>query len=323
MPESVSLGQSDAIDDPGPPGASGFEAVLFDLGRVILRWEPERPFEHVLDPAAVPDFMERVDFAEWNRQMDNGRSFADAEAELSAKFPRDADVILAYRRHVHLAIPGLVPGTMALVAELQQHGFKVAALSNWSADTFPRMQTRFGFLRRFDHLVISGFEGLAKPDLAIYRLACSRSQVPPERTVFIDDLQENIEAALACGITGVRFTDATQLRADLLSLGLPVPGSAQTEPLFHWAVRSDWEAAKATADYPWSTRGVRYEDAGFVRCCQRHRTDAVRRRVFADLPDTELVLLRIELGDLPVLVEEGHPHLYASLPLSDATPTEP
>lgn len=292
------------------------QAVLFDLGRVILDWQPERAFEAVLDPDAVAAFMERVDFHEWNRQADHGRSYAEIEAEWCSRFPDDTEAILAYRRHNHRSIPGFVPGTWALVAELQQHCIRVGALSNWSADTFPPIRERFAALDRFDTLVVSGFEGIAKPKPDIFALACERIQVTPDQAVFIDDLADNVAAAQACGLTGLLFTGADKLRSDLLALGLPVPGQPQERPIFHYAPRWAWEQALETGSYDWSGRGETFDLAGFVHFSFAEQLPATRERFYADLTPDELVLLRLDpQGELPVLIEDGFPHLYAPMPL--------
>ncbi len=195
-------------------------AVLFDLGGVVLQWEPERAFEQVLDAAAVPAFLARVGFDAWNRAQDAGRPFAEAEAELAARFPDDADTIRAYRRHFASTLTGEVPGTAAVLADLAAARVPLAALTNWSAETFPVAQSRFAVLDRFATIVVSGAERLAKPDPAIFRLACRRAGFEPARTVFVDDSPANVAAARGIGLTGLRFTGAARLRDDLTGLGL-------------------------------------------------------------------------------------------------------
>jgi 2-haloacid dehalogenase len=298
-----------------------YDVVLFDLGRVVLDWVPARPFEQVLAREEVPAFMKRVNFSEWNRQADHGRSYPDIEAEWCARFPDDAEAILAYRRFNQLSITGFVPGVWALVAELQQHCITVGALSNWSADTFPAIRARFTALERFDTLVVSGFESIAKPDPAIFALACERNEVAPDRAVFIDDMASNVAAARDCGLAAIPFTDAVQLRSDLLALGLPVPGQTVTEPIYHYAVRTVWEQALRDGQYPLSARDQPFEEAGFVHFSFAHQLDTTRARFYADLTDDELVLLRLDPDDAtPALIEDGFPHLYAPLPVDRAVP---
>lgn len=200
-------------------------AVIFDLGRVVLEWFPERAIATVLPAGQVQDFFDRVGFFDWNARLDSGGSFAEAEEELAARFPADREAILAYRRNFELSVPGYVPGTPAVIAELQRGGVPVGALSNWSEEMFDRVRDRFDVLATFDALVVSGIDGVTKPDPAAFALACERLGVEPADTVFVDDSTVNVAAARDFGLNALLFTDAGQLRDDLAALGLPVPGS--------------------------------------------------------------------------------------------------
>jgi 2-haloacid dehalogenase len=294
----------------------GVTAVILDIGGVLIRWVPQRAFEQVMPADDVPAFMERIGFDEWNRTNDALASIADAEAELAARFPEDAEAIRGYRTHFLLTVSELVPGTGAVLAELTAAGVPVIALTNWAADMFAIARRRFGILGRFPDIVVSGEEGIVKPDPAIYALACRRAGVAAGDAVFIDDSPGNVTGAQAAGLTGLHFTTADALRADLVSLGLltarePLPG-----PVFHWAPRSEWEAAVASGSYPWSGRGLRYTDEGFVHLSFEHQLGGTRERFYADLDDSELVLLRLDADDsLPIVVEDGFPHLFAPLPV--------
>lgn len=294
----------------------GLNAVLFDLGGVVLTWEPRRAYEQVLDPDEVDAFMDRIDFAGWNRSHDAGRPFAEGEQQLLDRFPDDAATIVAYRQHFACTLTGMVPGTGAVLAELAQAGVRLAALTNWSAETFPYAQRRFGILRRFTGIVVSGQEQLAKPDSRVFALALQRYGLTAEDTVFVDDLTVNVRAAAAAGLTGLQFTDAGRLRAQLVELGLlghPVPLDT---PVFHVAERQAWEHALQSGRYHWSSRGLTYEAQGFVHCSFAAQLPAILETRFADLPSSDRVILRLRDGQ-PVVVEdlgEGpFPHLYAEL----------
>jgi len=298
-------------------------AVIFDLGGVVLNWAPERAFEQVMDAAAVPALLERIGFSDWNRANDARDGLDGAEADLVARFPGDAEAIRAYRAHFLHSVVGMVPGTAAVIAELQQAGVAVSALTNWSGELFAVTRPWFGVLGRFADIVVSGREGLVKPDHRIFGIACERSGLDPARTVFVDDSATNVAAATGFGLHGLRFTSAGHLRADLVELGLLGPRVDVTEPVFHWAVRTTWEDALASGDYPWSSRGATHHAEGFVHGSFRHQVDGTRRRFYGDLTDEEVVLLRLDPApDLPIVVEDGYPHLFAPLPLG-ATVLDP
>lgn len=306
-------------------GRVQLSAVIFDLGGVVLKWEPERAYEQVLPADQVADFLQRIDFHAWNRRNDGGHPFEAAETELIERFPADAEAIRAYRLHFEHTLTGMVPGTAAVVAELGRAGVALSALTNWSGETFPIARERFGILRRFSSILVSGEESLLKPDPAIFALACEREGYEAARTVFVDDSRVNVAAAQEADLTGLLFRDAETLRADLVSLGLLGPRKPVGRPVFHWALRSDWEAAQASGDYPWSTRGVPYDAEGFVHCSFAEQVEPTRAAHYADLDLDDLMLLELDVdrAGLPVVVEElgagqEFPHLFAPVPVAEA-----
>lgn len=298
-------------------------AVIFDLGGVVLQWQPERAFEQVLAPDEVAGFLDRIDFHRWNRRNDGGHRFDAAEAELIEQFPGDRDAVLAYRRYFEHTLTGMVPGTSAVIAELDRAGIALSALTNWSAETFPVARERFGILDRFGAILVSGEEKLLKPDPAIFALACERAGVDKESAVFVDDSPSNVAAAADFGLTAVQFTGADALRDALTTLGLLGPRPALGRPVFHWALRSAWEAARLSGTYPWSSRNVGYDAEGFVHGSFAEQVDGVRNRYYADLSSADLVLLELDpdAARIPVVVEdagsgEAFPHLFAPWPVA-------
>jgi 2-haloacid dehalogenase len=304
-------------------------SVLFDLGGVFVGWDPARAFAEVIDAGLVEEFMTRIDFPAWNRGSDAGRPYLASEQELIARFPADAAAIRAYRQHFGRTLTGLVPGTGAVLAELQQAGVRCAALTNWSAETFPVAQQRFGLLRRFVGVLVSGEERLVKPDPAIFTLALERFGLDPETCVFVDDSPANVEAACALGLTGLPFTDADRLRADLEGLGLLRPRRPPSRPVLHLTEERVWREAQAAGCYPWSGRGQTYESEGFVHAGFADQVGGTRRRKYADLADEALLVLELDPRTLsvPVVVEDlgagPFPHLYGPLPVDEVVAEHP
>jgi 2-haloacid dehalogenase len=296
-------------------------AVIFDLGGVVVSWDPRRAYERVLPVEEVATFLERVDFAGWNRLNDGGRSFEEAEQELIARFPDDREAILGYRVHFDATLTGMVPGMGGLLAELGQAGVRLIALTNWSAETFPLAIERFGILRRFEAIVVSGTEGLLKPEPALYELALDRHGLSADSTVFVDDIPANVAAAAALGMAALNFTDAERLRADLVGLGLLAAPQPIPEPVFHVAERSVWAEAKATDRHSWSSRGLSYEREGFVHCSFADQVPGIVMNSYADLDLSELVALELDRDRLPILVEDlgygPYPHCFAEVTPAD------
>jgi 2-haloacid dehalogenase len=129
-------------------------------------------------------------------------------------------LIEAFGQRFDEMIAGPVAGVVEVLAELKERGVPLYALSNWSAETFPPQRSRFAFLAWFDGIVISGMEGVMKPDPRIFRILCERYRLAPESAVFIDDVAANAQAASALGIQGIHFRSADQLRRELLAVGL-------------------------------------------------------------------------------------------------------
>jgi 2-haloacid dehalogenase len=195
-------------------------ALVFDLGNVVIEWDPRNLYRKLFaDAAEMERFLTDVWSPAWNVQMDAGRAFAEGVAELVASFPAHAAMIRAYHERWAETMGGAVPGTEALLDELAARGHPLYALSNWSAETFPHARARFAVLSRFEHIVISGDVGVAKPDPQIYARFLERVGRRAEDCLFIDDVQVNVAAAVACGFEAVVFRGAAALRDELVARG--------------------------------------------------------------------------------------------------------
>lgn len=196
--------------------------VVFDLGAVLIDWDPRYVYRDLFpgDEAGMEAFLADVTNSTWNHQMDAGRPWADAIAELVAMHPEHHELIEAYWTRWPDMLGGPIAGTVEILGELRAAGVRLFALTNWSAETFPVARERFAFLGWFVGIVVSGEEGLAKPDPALYRVLLERYAVDPASALFVDDRPENVAAAEALGMTGHRFTGPSELRADLAERGL-------------------------------------------------------------------------------------------------------
>ena len=165
-------------------------------------------------------FLATVCSQEWNERQDAGRSFADAVAELVPLHADQAGLIEAFGKRFGEMVPGAIDGTVDIVADLKRRNVLLYALSNWSAETFPPLRTRFAFLEWFDGIVVSGEEGVMKPDPRIFRILLERYRITPEEAVLIDDDPRNPAVAAALGMHGIHFRSPELLRSELRALGL-------------------------------------------------------------------------------------------------------
>jgi 2-haloacid dehalogenase len=192
------------------------KAVVFDLGGVLIDWDPRYLYRKLLaDEAAVEEFLATVCTPEWNAEQDRGRPFAEGVAELTERHPAHAAAIAAYSERWAEMLAGEIPGSVAVLAELRAAGMPTYALTNWSAETFRIARERFGFLDWFCGVLVSGEEQMIKPDPRFFRLLVERFGLVPETTFYVDDSAANVEAARALGFDVVRFTGPRQLRRDL------------------------------------------------------------------------------------------------------------
>jgi 2-haloacid dehalogenase len=208
--------------------------VVFDLGGVLIDWNPRYVYRQLFDDhREMERFLAEVCSAEWNARQDAGRPWSEAVAELVATHPEYEPQIRAYHERWPEMLGGPIEETVAVLHEVRATGRRVYGLSNWSAETFvlARDMPEYAFLGSFDGLVISGEIGICKPDPAIFRHLIERYRLDAGRTVFIDDLQRNVDVARTLGLEAIRFEGADRLRADLQELGIldgVVPSAASS-----------------------------------------------------------------------------------------------
>ena len=195
--------------------------VVFDLGGVLIKWDPRHLYRKLFDaPDEMESFLAEVTTADWNAQQDAGRPWAEAVETLVAEHPERRELIEAFHLRWPEMLSGEIPGTVDVLSELRAAGIRLVALSNWSAEMFPVALERFDFLSWFEGIVISGEVGVNKPDPRIFEHLVGRFGIEPAESLFIDDSPANIDAARALGFRAIQFTDAAELRRELVRLGL-------------------------------------------------------------------------------------------------------
>ena len=200
---------------------TGLRAVVLDLGNVVVEWDPRNLYRKLFDDeAAMERFLAEVEIYEWNDHQDRGRPFTDGVRELCARHPQHAELIEAFHHRWPETLGEVIDGSVAIVEELRGRGVPVYALSNFSAETFPVACERAPMRDWFDGIVVSGEEGVAKPDARIFEIVCERFELEPATTLFVDDSERNVEAARSLGFDAIRFDDPDQLRSELVRRGL-------------------------------------------------------------------------------------------------------
>jgi len=196
--------------------------IIFDLGGVLIDWNPRYVFkDYFMTEEATEHFLKHICSPEWNEKQDAGRTFADATIALIAEFPHyDAEIRQYYGRWEDMLADDL-PDTVQLLGRLLDSGtYRVLALTNWSEESFPVALAKFDFLHKFEGILVSGTERLAKPDPAIFHLMCERYDLIPSQTIFIDDNIRNVDSANQLGFHAIHFLHAEDLRTQLVTRGV-------------------------------------------------------------------------------------------------------
>jgi 2-haloacid dehalogenase len=207
---------------PALASAQPVKAVLWDVGGVLLDWDPRHLYRKLFgaDVEGMEEFLANVCTMAWHAQQDLGRSIDEACAELSKQHPRQASLILAWAERNEEMVKGPVSGSAALLAEVVSTGVPCYALTNMERESFERRISLYEFFQLFDGYFVSGFEGVMKPDPRFFELALERFALTPEGTLFTDDKAENVAAAVAVGVPATVFRDAVSFRHELVARGV-------------------------------------------------------------------------------------------------------
>ena len=194
-------------------------SIIFDLGGVLIDWQPDRMYRKIIEDNDKRNwFLQNICTLDWNEEQDGGRTIEEANKILITQYPEYREWIEAYYSRWDEMLGGPIQGTVDVFRKLRQNpSYKIYALTNWSAETFPKALEIFDFLHWFDGRIVSGEEKTRKPFRDIYEIIINRFELIPEQTLFIDDNLRNIKAAEEMGIICHHFQDADTLKEFLLS----------------------------------------------------------------------------------------------------------
>jgi len=209
----------------GEDGAmQAIEAVVFDIGGVLLDWNPRYLYRRLFDDEdSMERFLAEVCTMEWHAAHDLGVPYAQSCAALAQRHPEQADLIWARARRSEEMIGGPITGTVEILRELLAAGVPCYGLTNMEAETYPLRRDRYDFMSWFEGTVVSSHERVAKPDPEIFHRLLDRFGLRAETTLLIDDSQRNVEAAGELGMPAIHFHSPAQVRRCLEQSGLLTP----------------------------------------------------------------------------------------------------
>ena len=195
--------------------------IIFDLGGVLVDWNPEYLYLDLFngDQTKMRWFLDNICTSEWNEMQDAGRPIKEATEILVHKYPDYENLIRLYYQDWEKMLAGPIQESVNILTKIKNlKEYKLLALTNWSAETFPFAQRKFEFLNDFEGIVVSGTEKTRKPFQKIYDTLLDRYNLKAENCVFIDDNNDNICMAQEIGIHGILYRDSASLIKDLEAL---------------------------------------------------------------------------------------------------------
>tara|TARA_B100001057_G_C22842929_1_gene947814 strand:+ start:135 stop:752 length:618 start_codon:yes stop_codon:yes gene_type:complete len=197
---------------------SEIKNIIFDLGGVLIDWNPEYVYLEVFggDRKKMQWFFDEICTMDWNENQDAGYPLQQATEDRVKMFPQYEQWIRMYYGRWEEMLGDSISETVVILNKLlKKPDYRVAALTNWSAETFPVALERFEFLHRFEGIVVSGTEKTRKPFPEIYQLTLDRFGFKAQESLFIDDNLRNIEAASEMGIHIIHFKSPADLEYNL------------------------------------------------------------------------------------------------------------
>ena len=182
-----------------------------------MDWNPRYLYQKLFNgnSAAMERFLHEIGFHDWNTEQDKGRPFVEGIAELCKRFPKYANLINVYYERWEESVAGPIVETVEILRLLKHKGYSLYGLSNWSAETFHLVRSRYDFLNWFKAIVISGEVKLVKPDPRIFEVLLQRISNPAEKCLFIDDSEINISVAREMGFNTIHYRSPEQLEREL------------------------------------------------------------------------------------------------------------
>ena len=202
------------------------KAVIFDIGNVLIEWQPERFFDAEVGEDRRRALFGAIDLHAMNDRVDSGENFTAVLRETAALHPEfKSELDIWHDRWIDMASPA-IDHSVRLMRALQARGVPVFSLTNFGIETYVIAAKRYGFLNAFDRDFISGHMGVIKPDPRIYEMLEEGAGLAGADLLFTDDRIDNINAAAARGWQTHLFEGAEGWADRLVAAGLLSPQEA-------------------------------------------------------------------------------------------------
>lgn len=171
------------------------KAVIFDIGNVLIEWQPERFYDAVIGQDRREAMFAEVNLHAVNELVDLGHPFKETIYKAALDYPKwQPEIEMWHDRWIEMASP-VIEHSVHLLRALRLKGVPVYALTNFGIESFDFAETKYPFLAEFDKRYISGHMAVTKPDHKIYEMVEVDCEIAPEHLLFADDRADNIETA--------------------------------------------------------------------------------------------------------------------------------
>ena len=192
---------------------SKIEKVIFDLGKVIVKFDPRNLYNKIFDtPEDTNFFFKNICPWEWHTQQDLIYDTKPATLKKIEEHPDYKYAIESFYGRFQEMIVGIYEENLKIAFDLKQKGIPIFILSNFPGDQFDIYASKNKFVNEFNDMIISGKVGLKKPDVKIYELAIKKFICDPKTTLFIDDRPENTVSAKKKGFQTITLDKPNKLK---------------------------------------------------------------------------------------------------------------
>lgn len=203
------------------------KAVIFDIGNVLIEWQPERFYDAEIGEDRRRAMFDAVDLHWMNERVDRGENFKDTIYATADAYPVwSAEIRMWHDRWLELATPA-IDHSVRLMKALQARNVPVFSLTNFGIESYAFAARHYAFLKGFDRDFISGHLGVTKPDPDIYARVEETSGLKGPELLFADDRHDNIAAAQTFGWQTHLFEEPEGWANRLVAAGLLTKTEAQ------------------------------------------------------------------------------------------------
>lgn len=196
--------------------------VIFDLGNVLLNFEPKEYVKSKVVEEKIEEIYESIFKSEEWPMLDRG-TITEERAKvniINRKMENEEFINSVFENWYDILTP--IESSVEILRKLKERGYKVFYLSNFHLAAFEYVTKKHNFFGLFDGGVVSYKEKLLKPEKEIYEKILSEYNLEPEETLFIDDMEANVTAAIKSGIKGIVLKNPIDLKEELENLDVNV-----------------------------------------------------------------------------------------------------